>query len=167
MYDFFSMLSDEALEASSFLGTAKLLLRSSSNRLGYDYRVSPDSRNVRRGDAYGDGQVVTASELGDLANVSERSTHDDGVVTVLLVVVEDGLDGLDTRVLLLGVVLLRRGLVPVEDTADEGGDQESTGLSGGDGLGEREHKSQVAVDAVVPLQDLGGLDTLPCRGNLN
>jgi hypothetical protein len=115
----------------------------------------------------GDGQVVTASKLGDLASVSERGTHDNGVVAKLLVVVEDGLDGLDTGVLLLGVVLLSRSLVPVEDTTDEGRDEEGTGLSGGNSLDQGEHEGQVGVDAVVALQDLGGLDTLPCRGNLD
>jgi hypothetical protein len=86
---------------------------------------------------------------------------------VLLVVVEDGLDGLDTGVLLGGVVALVGGLVPVENTADEGGDQEGTGLGGGDGLDEREEQGQVAVDAVLGLQDVSGLDTLPGRGDLD
>ncbi len=116
---------------------------------------------------YRDGQVVDTSKLGDLTSVSERSTHDDGLVAELLVVVVDGLDRGDTGVLLLGVVLLGRGLVPVEDTTDEGGDEESTGLGGGDGLGEGEEESEVAVDAVIPLQNLGGLDTLPGGGNLD
>lgn len=115
----------------------------------------------------GDGQVVTASKLGDLTSVTERGTHDDGLVTVLLVVIEDILDGLDTGVLLGGVVALVGGLVPVEDTADEGGDQEGTSLGGGDGLDEGEHEGQVAVDAVLGLQDVGGLDTLVGGGNLD
>lgn len=48
--------------------------------------------------------------------VTERSTHDDGLVAVLLVVVEDLLNGLDTGILLIGVV--GSGLVllvPVEN----------------------------------------------------
>lgn len=117
--------------------------------------------------SYGNGQVVAASELSDLASVSERSTHDNGLVAKLLVVVEDGLDGGDTGVLLLGVILLGAGLEPVKDAADEGGDEESTGLGGGDGLGQGEHEGQVAVDAVVTLEDLGGLDALPGRGDLD
>ena len=116
---------------------------------------------------YRDGQVVDTSKLGDLTSVSERSTHDDGLIAKLLVVVVDGLDRGDTGVLLLGVVLLGRGLVPVENTTDKGGDQESTGLRGGDGLGEGEEESEVAVDAVIPLQNLGGLDALPRGGNLD
>lgn len=125
---------------------------------------------MARGDwlkSYGDGQVVTASELSDLSSVSERSTHDNGLVAVLLVVVEDALDGGDTGVLLLGVLLLCAGLEPVKDAADEGGDEEGTGLGGSDGLGKGEHESQVAVDAVVTLEDLGGLDALPGGGDLD
>jgi len=63
----------------------------------------------------GDGEVVTTGELGDFADVSERSTHDNGVVTVLLVVVEDLLDRLDSWVGLGSVLLAGRLLVPVED----------------------------------------------------
>jgi hypothetical protein len=86
---------------------------------------------------------------------------------VLLVVVEDLLDALDTGVLLLGILLLGGGLVPVENAADKGRDEEGAGLSGGDGLDLGEHEGQVAVDAVLGLQDLGGLDALPCRGELD
>jgi hypothetical protein len=86
---------------------------------------------------------------------------------VLLVVVEDLLDALDARVLLLGVLLLGRRLEPVEDAADEGRDEEGTGLGGGDGLDLGEHERQVAVDAVLGLEDLGSLDALPCRGELD
>ncbi|KUI73533.1 hypothetical protein VM1G_11889 [Cytospora mali] len=97
------------------------------------------------------GIVVTAGKLGDLASVTEAGSHDNGLVAELLVVVVDVLDGLDTGVLLLGVLLLGVGLEPVKDTTDEGGDQEGTGLSGGDGLRLAEHKGQVGVDAVVAL----------------
>ena len=87
---------------------------------------------------------------------------------MLLVVVKDLGDGLDAGVLLAGVVGARvLGLVPVKDTADEGGDEVSTGLGGSDGLDRREKESKVAVDAVVALKNLGGLDTLPHRGDLN
>jgi len=86
---------------------------------------------------------------------------------VLLVVVEDVLDGLDTGVLLRAVVALVGGLEPVEDTADEGRDQESTGLGGGNGLNQGEHQGQVAVDAVLRLEDVGSLDSLVGGGNLD
>jgi hypothetical protein len=58
-------------------------------------------------------------------------------------------------------------LVPVKDTANKGRDEESTSLSGSDGLGEREHQGQVGVDVVLGLQDVGSLDTLVGRGNLD
>jgi hypothetical protein len=116
---------------------------------------------------YGNGEVVAASKLGDLADAAEGGAHDDGLVAVLLVVVEDLLDALDARVLLLAVLLLSRRLVPVEDAADEGRDEEGTGLSSGDGLDLGEHERQVAVDAVLGLEDLGGLDALPCRRELD
>lgn len=116
---------------------------------------------------YSNGQVVAASELGDLANAPERSTHDNGVVVVLLVVVEDGANGLDTGVLLGGVFLLGRSLVPVEDAANEGRDEVGASLSGGNGLDKREHEGKVGVDAVLRLEDLGGLDALPCGRDLD
>jgi hypothetical protein len=53
------------------------------------------------------------------------------------------------------------GLVPIEDTADERRDEEGTSLSSSNSLNKREHESQVAVDAVLGLQDVCGLDTLP------
>lgn len=86
---------------------------------------------------------------------------------MLLVVVEDLLDALDTGVLLLGVLLLGRGLVPVEDTANKGRNEVGTGLGSGNGLDLGEHERQVAVDAVLGLQDLSSLDALPCRGELD
>jgi hypothetical protein len=111
---------------------------------------------------YSDSEVITTRQLSDLTDASERSTHDDSRVIVFLVVVEDGLDGRNSRVLLLGVGLSGLGLVPIEDTANEGGDEEGSTLGGGDGLHLREHERQVAVDLVVALEDAGGLDALPC-----
>lgn len=116
---------------------------------------------------YRDGEIIASSELSDLASVTERGSHDNGLVAKLLVVLVDCLDGGDTGVGILGVLLLLGGLVPVEDTADEGRDEEGAGLGGTDGLGEREEEGQVAVDAVVALEDLGGLDTLPGGGDLD
>ena len=116
---------------------------------------------------YRDGQVVAASELSNLASVPEGRAHDNGLVPVLLVVVEDGLDGRHAGVVLLGVLLLLVGLEPVEDAADEGRDEEGAGLGGRDGLDEREHEGEVAVDAVIALEDLGGLDALPGGGDLD
>lgn len=114
-----------------------------------------------------DGQVVAASQLGDLATVTERGTHDDGVVAVLLVVVVDVLHRLDTGVLGGSVVALVRVLEPIQNAAHEGGDQEGTGLGGGDGLDKGEHQGQVAVHTVLRLQDVSSLDTLVGGGNLD
>lgn len=113
-----------------------------------------------------DGKIVATGKLGDFTNVSERGAHDDCLVSVLLVVVEDALHTLDTRVFRGGEVLLHGSLVPIEDTADEGGDEEGTGLGGGDGLDKGEHEGQVAVDTLL-LQDLGGLDPFPSRSYLD
>ena len=110
---------------------------------------------------YGDGEVIATGEFGDFAHIPETCSHDNGLVAVLLVVVEDGLYALDTWVLLLAVVLLSVGLVPVKNTTNEGRDEECAGFGGGDGLWKREHKSQVAVDAVLGLQNVRSLDALP------
>lgn len=115
----------------------------------------------------GDGQVVTTSQLSDLADVTERGTHDNGVVAELLVVVVDVLDRLDTGVLLGGVVALVGSLEPVKNATNEGRDEVGTGLSGGNGLNQREHKGQVAVNAVLGLEDVSGLDALVGGGNLD
>ena len=86
---------------------------------------------------------------------------------MLLVVVEDVLDRLDTGVLVGSVLLLRRCLEPVKNTADEGRNEESASLGGGNGLDLREEEGQVAVDLVLLLEDLGGLDALVCGCNLD
>ena len=87
---------------------------------------------------------------------------------MLLVVVEDVLDGLDSRVLLVGVVLVGvLLLVPVENSTDEGRDQGDTSLGTGDGLAETEEQGQVAVDVLVGLQVSGGLDTFPGGSDLD
>lgn len=116
----------------------------------------------------GDSQVVDTGQSLDFANVSERSTHDDGLVSVLLVVVEDVLDRLDSRVLLASVIGVRvLLLVPVEDSTDEGRDQGGTSLGTGDGLTETEEQGQVAVNVLVGLQVSGGLDTFPGGSDLD
>ena len=57
-------------------------------------------------------------------------------------------------------VLLLGCLVPIEDTSDEGRDEEGTGFGTGDGLDEGEHQSQVAIDAFL-LENFCCLDSLP------
>ena len=68
---------------------------------------------------YCNGKVVTSCKFGDFPNVPERGTHDNGLVVVLLVVIEDLANAVHTRVLGALVVLLGRSLVPVENAADE------------------------------------------------
>jgi hypothetical protein len=51
----------------------------------------------------------------DKTYITEGSTHDNGVVVVLLVVVEDLLHGLNTRVLITLVVLASVLLVPIKN----------------------------------------------------
>lgn len=109
---------------------------------------------------YRDCEVVTARKLGDLPSVPERSTHDDGLVSVLLVVVENVLHALDTRIFIRLVLLLGRSLVPVKNAANEGGNEESASLGSGNSLDLGEEKSQVAVDLVFALQLVGGLNAL-------
>ena len=118
--------------------------------------------------------------------VPEGSTHDNGLVSMLLVVVEDLLHGHDTRVLIASIGRAGLGLlVPVEDlrrisasstllsksaityTADEGRDEGNTSLRTRNGLREAEEEGEVTVDAVVALELAGGLDTLPGRGDLD
>jgi hypothetical protein len=98
-----------------------------------------------------DGKVVASSKLGYLTKIAERSTHDNGVVAVLLVVIEDLLDRFDTWVVLRVVLLLCVGLVPIENATDERRNEIGTGLSGCDGLDDGEHECEVAVHAVSAL----------------
>ena len=112
-------------------------------------------------------QVITSGQLRYFSNISEASSHHNGFVAELLVVIENLLNALDTRVFLRAVVLLVRCLVPVQDTANERRDEESTSLSCGNGLGQREHEGQVAVHTVLRLQNMGCLDTLPSRSELD
>lgn len=115
----------------------------------------------------GDGQEVATSKLLDLAGVSERSTHDDGLVVELLVVVENVLDGDDTGVLSTVEVLALGGLVPVENSANEGRDKGDLGLGTSNSLDEREEQGQVAVDVVLGLELSSSLDTLVGGGDLD
>ena len=87
---------------------------------------------------------------------------------MLLVVVEDLLNGLDSRVSLTRVILvLVVSLVPVQDSTNEGGDQGDLGLSTSDGLAETEQEGKVAVDVLLLLEVSSGLDTSVGRSNLD
>jgi len=100
--------------------------------------------------------------------VTERGTHDDGPVSVLLVIVVDLADGLDTRVIL--VLVSRSGLVllvPIQNTADEGRDEGNASLSASNSLAETEQEGEVAVDLIITLKFTSSLDTLPGGGDLD
>lgn len=114
----------------------------------------------------GDGEEVAAGEFGDFADVAEAGSHDFGGVAEFLVVVVDGGDGDDAWVFVGGVVFFGGGLVPVEDAADERGDEFDAGVGAGDGLGEGEEEGEVAVDAIL-LEGGGGLDAFPCGGDFD
>lgn len=62
-----------------------------------------------------DGKEIHTGKGLNLSDVTERSSHDDGLVVVLLVVVENPLDRDDTGILITLVGLTRALLVPVED----------------------------------------------------
>ncbi len=84
-----------------------------------------------------------------------------------LVVLVDGLDRLHARVVVAAEVGLRLiGLVPVEDTTDEGRDQRHAGIGTGLGLGEAEQQRQVGADAFA-LELLGGANAFPGGGGLD
>ena len=112
-------------------------------------------------------QIIAPSQLSDLANVSEAGAHDNRLVPMLLVVVENGLHALDTGVLFRREFLLHRCLVPVHDTADKRRDEESAGFGGSDGLRKGEHEGQVAIDAMLRLEGVGRFDAFPGRGQFD
>lgn len=85
---------------------------------------------------------------------------------MLLVVVEDLLHGNDTRVLITLIRLPSRLLVPIEDTTNEWRNKSNARLSACNSLPEAEQESKIAVDALL-LELARGLDTLPCRGDLD
>ena len=80
---------------------------------------------------------------------------------MLLIVIVDSADRLDARVFSGCVVFLGGSFVPIQDTADEGGDEEGAGFGAGDGLDFAEEEGEVAVDGVFGLQLLGGEDAFP------
>lgn len=113
------------------------------------------------GATHRDGQVVTPSQFCNFPHIAEASTHDNRLVAEFLVVIENLLHALDARIFLWAIVFLICGFVPIKDTANKGRDEESSGFSTGNGLRERKHEGQIAVDTVFGLQDVGCLDSLP------
>ena len=155
--------------ASSFFGTGEESFLSSSKRAGEMVRKSQPAKDLISPVYVEMVRASHADQQGSTGtHITERGTHDDGPVSVLLVVVVDLADGLNTRVLFIlvsgsGLVLL----VPVQNTADEGRDEGDAGLSTSDSLAETEQESEIAVNLLVALEFASSLDTLPGRGDLD
>ena len=83
----------------------------------------------------GDCQSVASAQVGDFSCVAEGRSHNDGVVSVLLVVVVDFGDRNHARVFggreRINTLVL---LVPVIDTPDEWGNKGCSGFGAGNGL---------------------------------
>ena len=84
--------------------------------------------------------------------VTERGTHDDGPVPMLLVVIVNLADGLNTRVFFVlvsgsGLVLL----VPIQNTTNKRRDESDASLGTSNSLSETEQEGEVTVDLVVTL----------------
>ena len=109
----------------------------------------------------GDREQVAAGKFEDFLFVAERGAHDLGLVAEFFVVIVDFGDRFDA-----GIFGGRVGgdafvfLVPVEDAADERGDEGGFGFGAGDGLGKAEHQGHVAVDPLF-FELLGGEQPLP------
>lgn len=118
--------------------------------------------------------------LDQRTDITERGTHDNGLIAMLLIVVKDLGDRLDTRVLVTLIILACRLLVPIKDLvvgpdqqtyirpkllrtypSDEWRDKGNTGLSTSHSLTEAEEKGKITVDTVFTFEFAGGLDTLP------
>jgi hypothetical protein len=117
---------------------------------------------------YSDSQVITSRQFCDLPLIPKTRTHNNSLISKLLVVIENRLNALDTRIFMrLERILLHSYLVPIHYPSDEGGNEIGTGFCSSDGLYEGEHQGKVAVYAVFGLEDLGGFDAFPCRGDLD
>jgi hypothetical protein len=123
--------------------------------------------NGRATTTYRYRQVITTSQFCNLTNASERSTHNDSWVIVLLVVVENSLDGCDTGVFLGRIGLSSLRPVPIHDTSNKRRNKESASLSSGNSLDFGKQQGKIAIDLVVTLEDAGGLNTFPCGSNLD
>lgn len=118
-------------------------------------------------EAGSDGEKVAAGKFGDFVFVAEGGAHNLGGVSKFFIVVVDLGDGDNAGVVMGGV----RGysfafLVPVEDAADERGDEGGFGFCAGNGLGEAEKEGHIAMDPFF-LKFLGGDDPFPGGGEFD
>jgi hypothetical protein len=91
-----------------------VLFLSSSRRAGEIVRKSTPASALISPTYVGD-QLEPLRRKGICTNVTEWCAHNDGLVAVLLVVIEDVLDRFDTRVVITFIILAGRLLVPVQD----------------------------------------------------
>lgn len=127
------------------------------------------SRRVKLFEKTGrNGQKVDTGKLLDFTRITERCAHDNCLIAKLLVVVEDALNRVDTRILRSLVRRLSsRSLVPIQDATNKGRNKSGTGFSSGNSLNERKEKSQVNVDSVLGFKLTSSLNTFIGRSNLN
>jgi hypothetical protein len=115
----------------------------------------------------GNGQTITSRQFNDFVSVTEGSSHNNGVVSMLFVVVEDAGDRDHT-----GIFRSRESsdtlvlFVPVHDATNKGRNQSASRLGASDGLRHGENQSQVTGDSLF-FKNLSGLDSLPSGGNLD
>ena len=115
----------------------------------------------------GNCQPVDSAEVLDLVSVPERSPHDDGLDVVGAVVVENVGHEYYSRVFeRILVSLSELLLVPVQDSSDEGGNQEKFAVCASDCLDKMENQGHVDFDVAFG-QDLGCFDSFPGCGNFN
>ena len=106
---------------------------------------------------------------------------------MLLIVIENLLDRLDTRIVIALISLSCSFLVPIENllykfiryqpkntnamqcthSTNKGRDQGNTSLSTSNSLTKPKKKSKVTMNVFIPLQFTSGLNTLPRRCNLD
>mmetsp|Transcript_20753 Transcript_20753/g.45062 ORF Transcript_20753/g.45062 Transcript_20753/m.45062 type:complete len:390 (-) Transcript_20753:165-1334(-) len=116
---------------------------------------------------WGNGQTVTSSQLSDFVGVTERSTHDNGIMAMFFVVVVDGSHRHYTRIFRSSISLhALRLLVPIHDTSNKGRDERASSFGTRDSLRNREDERQVASNTKL-LQHFGSLNTLPRSRDLN
>src|SRR5690606_38239106 len=110
-----------------------------------------------------DGQAVTASQFDDFADVTEAGAHNNGLITVLIVVFVDFSHGNRAWVFRRGVLFfVGIGFVPVQNTTHNRRYQVYARFRACARLREGEQQRQVTVDTVF-FQLFSSADTLPGR----
>mmetsp|Transcript_3423 Transcript_3423/g.5669 ORF Transcript_3423/g.5669 Transcript_3423/m.5669 type:complete len:205 (+) Transcript_3423:264-878(+) len=106
-------------------------------------------------------EAVASGKLQNFVRVAEGCAHDDGVVSVLLVVVVDGRYRLNTRIFFwlesIDTLIL---LVPIHDTTDKRRNERAVSFGTSNRLSDAENKRQVACDTLF-LKNSSSLDSLP------